>query len=89
LWEVRTGKLLHTLTGHTSRVGSVSFSPNGQTLASSSSDETIKLWNLQTGECWKTLRSERPYEGMNIKGVTGLTAATIATLKVLGAVEWD
>jgi WD40 repeat protein len=89
LWEVRTGKLLHTLTGHTSRVGSVSFSPNGQTLASGSSDETIKLWNLQTGECWKTLRSERPYEGMNIKGVKGLTAATIATLKVLGAVEWD
>jgi hypothetical protein len=31
--------------------------------------------------------SDRPYEGMNITGVKGLTAAEIATLKALGAVE--
>jgi hypothetical protein len=30
---------------------------------------------------------DRPYEGMNITGVKGLTPATIATLKALGAVE--
>ncbi|MEQ8972937.1 MAG: hypothetical protein RIE73_21360 [Coleofasciculus sp. C1-SOL-03] len=29
---------------------SVSFSPNGKTLASSSTDTTIKLWNRETGE---------------------------------------
>lgn len=32
-------------------------------------------------------QSKLPYEGMNITGVTGLTEATIATLKELGAVE--
>ena len=56
-------------------------------LASSSADETIKLWDVNDGECLKTLRIPRPYEGMNIKGVTGLTEATIAMLKALGAVE--
>lgn len=26
-------------------------------LASGSKDETIKLWNVESGECWKTLRA--------------------------------
>ncbi len=30
---------------------------------------------------------DRPYEGMNITGVKGLTPGTIASLKALGAIE--
>jgi hypothetical protein len=30
---------------------------------------------------------DRPYEGMNITGVKGLTEAEKATLKALGAIE--
>ncbi|MYB01834.1 hypothetical protein F4X90_19475, partial [Candidatus Poribacteria bacterium] len=41
-----TGNLLRTLTGHTARVDSVSFSPGGQMLASGSGDGTVLLWNL-------------------------------------------
>ena len=67
---------------------SVTFSSDNHTLDSSSQDETIKLWDVRTGECLKTLRADRPYEGMNITGVTGLTEATMATLKALGAVEF-
>jgi WD40 repeat protein/uncharacterized caspase-like protein len=36
-------------TGHSSLVGSVAFSPDGKTLASSSHDHTIKLWDVSTG----------------------------------------
>ncbi len=68
-------------------VFSVAFSPKGQVLASSSKDETIKLWDLKTGECLKTLRSDRLDERMNITSVTGLAEMTIAILKALGAVE--
>lgn len=56
-------------------------------MASGSGDGTIKRWDVKTGECLKTLISERPYKGVNIKGVTGLTEAEKATLKALGAVE--
>ena len=87
LWEVLTGQCLKTLRGHTEKVWSVAFSRDGQTLVSGSQDETVKIWNVKTGECLKTLVAARPYEGMNITGVTGLTEATIAMLKTLGAVE--
>jgi WD40 repeat protein len=75
------------LQGHRNGVLSVAFSPDDMTLASGSQDETIKLWDVNTGECLKTLRADRLYEGMNIFGATGLTQAQKATLLALGAVE--
>lgn len=47
--------------------------------------ETITPEHSKT--CLKTLRVPRPYEEMNITGVTGLTNAQKATLKTLGAVD--
>ncbi len=87
LWDVNTGEYIRTFQEHTNWVWSVAFCPDNQTLASSSEDETIKLWDIRTGKCFKTLKVNKPYEGMNVVGVTGLTEATIATLKALGAVE--
>jgi WD40 repeat protein/tetratricopeptide (TPR) repeat protein len=39
-----------------SEVNSISFSPDGKTLASGGSDNTIKLWNVETGENILTLK---------------------------------
>ena len=55
LWNVNTGRLLHTLTGHTNEVMSVAFSPDGNTLASGSWDGTIRLWNPRTGKLKRML----------------------------------
>jgi predicted NACHT family NTPase len=86
LWDVYTGKCLKTFKGHTNRVRSVTFVPDNRTLVSGGYDETIKFWDIESGECLKTL-SNKPYEGMNITGVKGLTEAEKATLTALGAIE--
>ncbi|MEJ6483261.1 ribosome assembly protein 4, partial [Nostoc punctiforme UO1] len=46
---------VNTLEGHSSRVYSIGFSPDGKTLASGSGDNTIKLWDVSTGKAIKTL----------------------------------
>jgi WD40 repeat protein/DNA-binding SARP family transcriptional activator len=87
LWDVAKGELIRTLPGHTNRVWGVHFSPASPTLVSGSADGAIKVWDIYTGACLHTWRSEGPYAGMNITGVTGLTAAQKVALKALGAME--
>ncbi len=85
LWDVNTGENMRTLSGHDKAVWTVAISPDNSILASGSEDQTIKLWDLATGECVQTLRCSRPYEGMNIHNITGLTDAQKMILKSLGA----
>ena len=87
IWDIETGICLHTLTGHADNIWRVVFSPQGYIAASASEDETIRLWDVITGESIQVLRSDRPYERMNIASVTGLTAAQRQTLFTLGAIE--
>ena len=47
------------LKGHTWPVYSVAFSPDGKTLASSSWDKSIKLWDVATGKTIATPRGGR------------------------------
>ncbi|MBN2306009.1 MAG: TIR domain-containing protein [Anaerolineae bacterium] len=49
-------ELLYTLRGHTSRLRRIAWSPDGQTLASSSADNTIRLWDAATGQHFRTLK---------------------------------
>ncbi len=42
---------------------------------------------MHSGESLRTLRRDRPYEGLTIMGVQGLTEAQKASLRALGALE--
>ncbi len=46
---------LGTLVGHTDSVNSVAYSPDGELLASGSSDQTVKLWDPASGTLLHTL----------------------------------
>ena len=56
LWDANTGTHIKTLTGYTSAVNSVSFSPDGSTIASGNWDNTVRLWDADTGRHIKTLK---------------------------------
>lgn len=56
LYDLNTQEVQTILTGHKKQVYSLSFSPDGKTLASGGLDKTIRLWTVATGEHKKTLR---------------------------------
>ena len=56
LWDLKTGELLQSLIGHEGWIYNVAFSPDGQTLASASSqDGTISFWDVNTGKIQQTI----------------------------------
>ena len=55
LWNVLTGELKNTFTGHTDGVNCIAFSADGKTLASGGGDSTIRFWDPHTGQHRTTL----------------------------------
>jgi serine/threonine protein kinase len=53
--QLANWQCMQTLLGFQGGVTAIAISPDGQTLASSSTDKTIRLWNLFTGELEQTL----------------------------------
>lgn len=87
IWDPNNGECIGVLQGHIGGIWTVFFSPNGKVIASASEDGSIRMWDTETRKCMKIFRPLKPYEGMNIIGVTGLTEAQKTSLKVLGAIE--
>ncbi len=93
IWQVSNSQCLTTLRGYANSArSSIAFNPapdatGREMLATGSHDGTLKLWDPETGQCLKTLSPDRPYKGLNITGITGLTAAQKTALRALGAVE--
>jgi WD40 repeat protein/serine/threonine protein kinase len=50
-----SSRLIRTLTGHTSGVNAVVYSPDGSQLASGSWDTTVKVWRVDNGDVVHTL----------------------------------
>jgi WD40 repeat protein len=50
LFDLATGRLRHTLRGHSTRIGGLAFSQDDRTLASASYDGTVRYWDRATGK---------------------------------------
>ncbi len=69
------------------RMRSLSWSPHGQTLATSSHDQTAKLWDINTGQCLKTLQGHKHWVwsvAWSRDGQTLVTASYDQTIRL-----WD
>jgi len=48
--------LLRTLEGHTNQVLAVSVTPDGRRVVSGSKDQTLRVWDMETGACLRVLQ---------------------------------
>jgi WD40 repeat protein len=94
VWDVNSGQCLQTLTGHSGLVYAIELATiqlpgmaSPKLVAFTGGlDETIKVWDIEAGECLATWQALRPYEGMKIDNIKGLTKAQQSTLQNLGSV---
>jgi WD40 repeat protein len=66
LWDAVTGKVVHTLTGHTDVVNALAWMQHGKTLASGGGDRTVRLWDVASGKYQKELEEQTtPVHGLS------------------------
>jgi WD40 repeat protein len=54
LWDLASGRVIRTFSGHSSIVMSVAFSPDGRQVLSGSGDRTLTLWDVASGKVIRT-----------------------------------
>ena len=86
LWQVSDCQQIVFCKGHTDWIRSLTFSPDGITLASASFDKTVKLWDIRTGECLKTFQGHGRVNSVSISpdGTTLASGSDDKTVKL-----WD
>jgi WD40 repeat protein len=57
--RITDGAAVTVMTGHEDRITDLGFAPTGQYLASSSLDNTLRLWSIETGDQMRFQRSRR------------------------------
>ena len=87
LWDITTGRVLKTFSGHKSFVNCVDFSPDGRAILSGSSDSTVALWDAETGKLLRTFNGHK-------KKVTSVKFSPTGTTLLSGSYDasfklWD
>jgi WD40 repeat protein len=85
--DLQRGENVQVRPAHQGIVQSLRRSPDGTKLVSCGDDGALMTWDFFSGDPMQTLRRDRPYERMEISGLSGITEAQRASLMALGAIE--
>ena len=66
IWDVKSGKLLSTLTGHTKAVTAVVYASDARTLYSGGLDGSVVAWNISAGGTPQELKLQSAIVGLAI-----------------------
>ena len=86
IWDVVTGRLIHTLQGHSAGVRSAAFDRRGTKIVTASLDNTAKIWDVERGQLIHTLgHGDRVWSAaFDSTGTKIVTASLDSTAKI-----WD
>lgn len=87
LWDLTTGKLLPNgvIQAHRTPVYTLTALPGSGLIASGGAEHIVKLWDIQTRALVDIMPFPRPYEGLILRGVVGISDAHKMALKSFGA----
>lgn len=84
--DIYSGECERTLEGHAGRVNAVCIFPDEKYIVSGSScDKTIKIWNINTGECKKTMNCYVQSIALSSDGKRIYAGSIDGTIKIWGA----
>ena len=90
-WYTSNGERLGTYTGHQGAVWTVDVSPETRWLATGAADNTVKIWDIKTGDCVKTWenptaikRVEFSSDGKRLLAVSEKRMGYLGTIIVYG-----
>ena len=86
LWDLQTKKLRNVLVGDANRIGSLAFSPTGETVAGATWNNAIQLWDRHTGKLLKTFIG---HTDLNTKSMSIRFIAYSDDGKRLASVGWE
>ena len=79
IWSLRQAEMMHTLSGHTGCVHSLTMLFNDE-LVSSADDQTARVWCIYTGRTLRSLQQQLPGDARNLElhAVTNMLAWSLA-----------
>ncbi|MBD2483421.1 TIR domain-containing protein [Planktothrix sp. FACHB-1365] len=84
------GTPITTLKGHNNIVRSLSFSPDGQTLATASADQTIILWRKQNNQTWSQFKATLKHDHEVLSVSFSPDGQTLASASLDGTIKlWN
>jgi WD40 repeat protein len=88
VWELATGRELHTLGGHAGGVYAVAVTPDGLLALSAEGDRTLRMWDLESGNSLATFISDAAMYSIAIAAkdlfVVGSEDGRVHILRLLG-----
>ena len=67
LWDLGSGNLIKSMSGHESLISSLEFSRNGELLVSAGDDDSVRIWSVKEAETKPIIASTYGSDSPSVK----------------------
>jgi WD40 repeat protein/uncharacterized caspase-like protein len=89
LWDVHSGRLLRTMSGHTDKIFGIAFLSNGTRVISVSADKSVKLWDTVTGQLLRSVDLKFLSDKPDSAAISADGSRVVTGIAGKGVTLWD